>query len=84
MREIDEVMEGILEFATGKGLQIDLPMIPIADVERILKRVGYDRLEENDTNGWQVDFWYYFKKEDKSLCLSGSLFYGRYKLTRES
>jgi hypothetical protein len=36
-----------------------------------------------DNNGWQVDFWLYFTHPEKGKwCLSGSWYYGDYRLTK--
>lgn len=67
---------------------LDVEMLGIAEYEKILKEEKYERHENNgdETNGWQVDFWYNFSHIDDStiqLCLSGSLFYGNFKLTKD-
>ena len=51
--------------------------------QEILKDLGYI-FYDTDVNGWQVDFWQYFQNEDKTkkLCLSGSLWFGNFKLTK--
>lgn len=59
-------------------------------VEGVLKHLeknhGYTRKELNgeETNGWQIDYWYYLTKENEyNICLSGSLLYGQPKLSFE-
>lgn len=62
---------------------INIPMISISDFEKIISRdFGFemDELNGDEINGWQVDFWYNFKKDNIKLILEGSLYYGRYKI----
>lgn len=78
-KAIDSVLNGIQE-------PVNIPMIPIEEFEKILKenfQIDTDTLEE-DVNGWQVDFWYYYKiKENIFLVLSGSLYYGKFNIFLE-
>jgi hypothetical protein len=72
---VKAVIEGVVVSTT-------LPMIPISVIEEMLKQEGFDDLElDNDNiNGWQGDFWYYFKHPEKGMyCLSGSLFNGEFR-----
>ena len=58
----------------------------IYGLKEVLSELSYemDDLVGEETNGWQIDFWYGFSnKEGKTLCLSGSLFYGDFKLTKD-
>ena len=60
-------------------------MMPIRDIEEILKEIGFEELElsGDETNGWQIDFWYHFKSyEYGTYVLSGSLHYGNFILTK--
>lgn len=74
------VIEGAVE-------SVDLPyMVPIRDFERVLKGLGFNKLEMDgeETNGWQVDFFYTFTHPKKGkYLLMGSLHYGNYKFTKD-
>lgn len=78
--------EEIKNFINSDKIKLNFKeMLPIRDVEKILKELGYDelKLEGEETNGWQVDFWYHFNGNDlPSLCLSGSLHYGDFILSK--
>ena len=53
-------------------------------MEYLEKQHGYVREDiEDNTNGWQVDYWYYLnnKNTDNRLCISGSLLYGEATLS---
>jgi len=83
---MNNLKENIEDFLKGEMEALEIPMTPIRDVEEILKELGYNELELNgdETNGWQVDFWYYFYSETQPvLLLSGSLHYGDFKLSKE-
>lgn len=61
-------------------------MMPIRDIEDILKEIGFEDLELSgeETNGWQIGFWYTFQSgEYGTYVLSGSLHYGNFILTKD-
>jgi hypothetical protein len=67
------------------GKEVVIDMEPIDGIEKILQSRGFDMEELDDnTNGWDVDFWYDFVDEfNTKIQLSGSLWYGGFKLTKE-
>lgn len=75
----------IRAFLTSEVESYSLSMCPVGDIDNELtKTFGYEREDlDGDSNGWQVDFWYYYYKYNKRICLSGSLWYGNFKLTKE-
>lgn len=78
------VLKQQIEVLIAKAIRkIELPMTPIRDVEKALEKFGYEMEDlDGNTNGWEVDFWYWFKAENKPrLCLSGSLHYGKFTLS---
>lgn len=78
------VLQGFIESESTK--EFSIPMIPVRTIEKLLIELGYDQLEMQgeETNGWQIDFWYYFKGTDKTtICMTGSLHYGNFKLSKE-
>lgn len=82
---------------TETSLDIDTngSVEPLIEYANVLHEIGFNTLSggslnlENsggnkfDTNGWQVDFWWTIHREDKKFMIAGSLFYGKYKLTKE-
>lgn len=56
------------------------PVAPISLISDFFKSKGYTFLGHSDTNGWQIDFEYLFKKEVNTISLTGSLWYGDYKI----
>lgn len=69
----------------AKELKFDT-MLPVRTVEDALTEIGFEELdlEGDETNGWQVDFWYYFKSTTYgTYMLSGSLHYGKFKLEKQ-
>lgn len=66
----------------GCDEDMELIMQPIDDIKTDLEKLGFE-MEKSDenTNGWQVDFFYYFNHSvyGKYL-LHGSLWYGDFKL----
>ena len=77
------IREIIKNFLESDRKDIPLTYFPLKTYQEILKDLGYI-FYDTDVNGWQVDFWQYFQNEDKTkkLCLSGSLWFGNFKLTK--
>lgn len=62
---------------TGK-----LPFIQLGLIDEIIKDAGFELIEA-DINGYQVDFWNTYKKDNQVFLLSGSLYYGDFKLQKK-
>jgi hypothetical protein len=81
---IDQAVNDILK----SGAQsVKIPMCPLSELVEKFKKHGYKwrELSGNELNGWEVDFWYYFdKKGHKSICFSGGLYRGDFKLTEDN
>lgn len=57
---------------------------PVSEIVDYLEKHGFKHDQGGgDSNGWQHDFWEYFEHPDKGRwCLSGSLWYDDFKLTK--
>lgn len=80
------ILDKLEEFVQNQIDSIDLPVVPLSFIINHIEELGYTKTSE-ETNGWQVDFWIYFQKgldEASTIVLSGSLYYGDYKLTKEN
>ena len=71
-------MNNIKEFIERQDYKesLSLEIKPLSEYTNYLETLGFE-LENQDTNGWKVDFCITFEKD---LLLSGSLYYGDYKL----
>lgn len=71
-------MNNIKEFIERKDYKesLSLEIKPLSEYTNYLETLGFE-VDNQDTNGWEVDFWITFEGE---LTLSGSLHYGDYKL----
>lgn len=77
--------EMLLEFIKSSETELKLPCLTVHDYDKVLKNIDYEAEPFDDINGWQVDFWFYWKhKELPKLTLSGSLYAGKYKLTKDA
>ena len=80
MEELKKTIKNYIEFGSGT---LDVPFHPISVYDSILEELGYKSEPFDNTNGWQVDFWLEFRKpETTTIELSGSLWYGGFKLKR--
>lgn len=60
---------------SGKSFNFDV-CYTIEDVFSFLEKSGWERTWEYETNGYQVDWWENFTKDDVTLELAGCLWYG--------
>lgn len=71
-----EAIEDVLE---GNSKSQTLKYVYINDVDAIVKDLGGVKLDDRfDSNGWQWDFWQYYKIGHHIYILSGSGYYGGY------
>ena len=75
MREI------IQNFLNSDRKSIPLQVKPLDEYVNIINESGFEK-DDITTNGWSVDFQQEFHNDDQRICLSGSLFYGGYQLTK--
>ncbi len=52
----------IIQKVIQTGEKQEIPMQPLNTIEKSFKELGFNDFdsEEEDTNGWAVDFWYTF------------------------
>lgn len=76
IESIDKALEG------GFGA---IGTAPLQVITECLESKGFlHNPDKSDSNGWQIDFWeYYNHPELGEWCLSGSLWYGDYKLAKQ-
>ena len=72
----------IEDFLNNDMRLLKIPRIPLSVYVEIFKNKGFTY--EFDSNGYQADFWVYFRKNNKTLILSGDLWYTEsWTLTKE-
>ena len=87
------MIEKINQFLNNNQEEVKLDFLLLNDYAELLSTLGFNTklngslnlCNENakwDTNGWQVDFWWKIKRENKYYTLSGSLFYGGFTLSK--
>ena len=79
----EELKEQIISFITNGKIdeKLEIPRLAMQDYEYLLQdEFGLEREESEygDTNGWSVDFTYYFSADDLKVCISGSLWYNAF------
>ena len=77
-------MKEIIEkfIASGEN-ELDLEFQPLNNIASVLENLGFQNYN-SDTNGWDVDFWYYRHPELGDYVMAGSLFYGSMALLKNS
>ena len=79
--------ESLIEFIKSGDKEFRFEtLLPIRTIENILvNELNFNSLKLNgeETNGWQIDFWYKFDSEKYGkYMLSGSLHYGNFHLVK--
>lgn len=60
---------------------IECKHLPLSLVVEVMESLGYE-MDEIETNGWEVDYWTEFKKDDITYKVSGGLVYGDCKIEK--
>ena len=73
------------DLMSGKITEVCIKVQPLDEIFQLVKSVTkdnpFDYIEGDDTNGWEVDFYYRLADLKTSmLIISGSLFYGNYHI----
>lgn len=74
--------EGIPKILEDDELQFSSD-IPYGVLKQYLESIGFEDNDELETNGWQVDYWNTFSKEDITLSVSGSMYYGNVNINQK-
>lgn len=72
----------IEEFLKSNETELSLPFIPLEIYETLFNELGYENYAK-DTNGWELDFWWKYKKDSDIITLEGSLYSGEFKLIKQ-
>lgn len=83
--ELDEAVKlALAEWTLSDSRSISLPMISLERYSEIMKELGWTENDDMyDTNGWEPDFWMYFEKDSSRICLSGSLRYSNFSMSKD-
>lgn len=81
---IEELKEVLNVFLNTSETEISFNQIPWGLLEEVLSEFGYEQDPNGDfeTNGWQIDFWVDYIKNEIVLNISGSLWYGEIKIIK--
>lgn len=78
---IEELREDIFWLCRGESSSLTYDTINLGILRKALESVGFEENPESwDTNGWEMDFWINFQKEEKILSVTGSFYYGNIEI----
>lgn len=60
---------------------IECKHLPLSLIVEVMESLGYE-MDEIETNGWEVDYWTEFKKDNITYKVSGGLVYGDCKIEK--
>jgi len=68
----------------NSGKSIAIPILPLNFYQKLIEENGgIFKLDEIDTNGWEIDFEVPLKIFDNTFTLRGSLVYGGYTIYKD-
>lgn len=81
----NQLREIFIVFLNTSQEKIFFDQISWGLLNEILQEFGYTQNPESDfdTNGWQIDFWVDYIKDNKVLDISGSLWYGNITIIKK-
>jgi len=68
----------LFKFLKSNKSSLSYENMAYGHVEQVLLELGFSDNDGNDwdTNGWEIDYWNKFTKENIVLNISGSMYYG--------
>ena len=70
------------EFMDSEESALEYDCLSFDILEQVLEELGFIWDNELETNGWEVDYWAKFKKDEIVLSISGSMYYGDLTITK--
>ncbi len=82
MQTANIITQELLNSITQTNSQQALEYTPMCFLVENIKELvpSFEFGSSVETNGWDHDFWLYFTYNNVKFCLSGSWYYGNYKL----
>jgi len=81
MNTIDKIKKLSTE---NSGKSIEIPILPLVYYQKLIEENGgIFKLDEIDTNGWEIDFDVPFELFNTTFTLTGSLVYGDYTIYKD-
>lgn len=74
----------IIKFIDSESTELNLPMVPIDNIDEVMKELGFTDNDDYDLNGWECAFWKSYSKNSLKLTFNGSLYYGQFKVWKDN
>lgn len=69
-----QVTKDIKKLINDEAKKLSYRSVSYDDVLTVLDNLGFSESEELSTNGWQVDFWSAYKRDNIEIELKGSMY----------
>lgn len=69
-----QVTKDIKKLINDEAKKLSYRSVSYDDVLTVLDNLGFSESEELSTNGWQVDFWSTYKRDNIEIELKGSMY----------
>lgn len=81
---MNSIKDIIIKFIDSEGTELNLPMVPIDNIDEVMKELGFTDNDDYDLNGWECTFWKSYSKNGLKLTFNGSLYYGQFKVWKDN
>lgn len=81
---MNNIKDIIIKFINSKDTKLNLPMIPIDNIDKVMEELSFTDNDDYHFNGWDCDFWKSYSKNSLKLIFNGSLYYGQFKVWKDN
>lgn len=81
---MNDIVNNINNFILSDSEKLNLPMMPIDNIDKVMEELGFTDNDDYDLNGWDCEFWKSYSKDGLKLTFNGSLYYGQFKVWKDN
>lgn len=81
---MNSIKDVIIEFIDSEDKELELPMIPINDIDNIFKDLNFVDNNNWSFGDWRCVFWKSYTKSNLTVEFCGSLYYGSFLLIKNN
>lgn len=74
----NNILNNIVNFISSDSRKLNLPMIPIDEIDDIMYKLGFLDIGDWDPNGWECNFVKSYSNNNSIIDFRGSLYYGKF------
>lgn len=75
---MNSIKDIIIKFIDSEGTELNLPMVPIDEIDDIMYKLNFLDTGDWDPNGWECNFVKSYSNGNSIIDFRGSLYYGKF------